>query len=53
MEHTLKGFQDLPPDVTMAKVQLEQSKLQLDALSEELAALTEGEAAKFALQSAA
>ena len=47
LDKTLKGFQDLPPDATMAKVKLEQSKQSLDDLRNELASLTEGEAAMF------
>jgi len=45
LDLTLKGFQDLPPDATMASVKLEQSKMNLGRLREELAGLTEGEAA--------
>ena len=49
IEKTLKGFQDLPPDSTMARIKLEQSKLELDSLRQELTTLTEGEAGRLSL----
>jgi len=45
MRETLRGFQDLPPDSAMARVQLETVKQDLQRRQESLSTMTEGEAA--------
>lgn len=45
MKETLRGFQDLPPDSALARVQLETVKQDLQRRQDSLSAMTEGEAA--------